>query len=566
MTIGLTQRDEVQPALDSGIVPPMARLTPVTLLLLACAGPSDLGKGADGGDGPPDSGGEDGGGSDTSVGEPRVCTPTTMTLQNDFPQEVLPILYDHRHTQQGIAVGDVDGDGWLDAVLAYGGGAIGLRNDGDGDLILDPSMTDNGGPLPSAQSAALADLDADGDLDLYLGRDRGWLAEILTNDGDGHFTSVTLPNATKATMTGAFADFDGDLDLDLFVGATVTDSDGAAVADGTVTSGEGDQLFLRQPDGAYADATDQAPPEDMFGWTFQGSPIDYDLDGDLDIYLAHDWGPYIQPNRMLRNDGTAHFTRDADCACELVQYAMGAAVGDANEDGLPDLYSTNIGGAKLQINLGDGTFADATLALGADIPPEPTSLTSWSTTFLDINQDSYMDIATVYGQLGQPELIGSVDGTAGMEDGEVQYDVLLTGTASGTFERPEVGWNDGERKRGLAVGDFDRDGTPDLLTAGKYFMRQWRTGGGCGAGVRVLLEGKGLNRTAIGAKVEAQIGERRVTQWMLPSVTFGSNAPELYFGVGAAQQIDSFTVTWPDGSVAEAEAAAPGETLTLSWD
>jgi hypothetical protein len=531
------------------------------LLLLACARPTSPDK-----VGSADDSGESTAPDDTGDGlPPRSCAAPRLSLVQDFPFEVLPQIYDHRHTQQGVAIGDIDGDGWLDAILAYGGGSAGFRNNGAGDLLYDPQIDVDGGPLPSGQGAALADLDGDGDLDLYLGRDRGWPAQILTNDGLGHFTAATLPGTETATMTGAFADLDGDLDLDLFVSATVTDSDGASVADGTVTTGDGDQLLFQNNDGSFTNETHRAPAEDMFGWTFQGSPIDYDQDGDLDLYLAHDWGFYIQPNRMLQNDGTGTFTRDPDCECELVQYAMGAAVGDANEDSLPDLYMTDIGGPNLLINIGEGRFADATLALGAAVAADSTSLTSWGASFLDLDQDSRMDLAMVFGQLGQPELVGDVTGTEGMTDGDQQFDVVLLGQPDGGFAQTDVGFTDGAKKRALAVGDFDRDGLPDILTAGKYFMRHWRTEGGCGPGVRVLLRGMGRNAQAIGAKVEADIGDRTITQWMLPSTTFSQNAPELYFGVGEAHQIDAFRVTWPDGSTSTEAGAEPGETIELRW-
>ena len=502
---------------------------------------------------------------DSAVAD-RTCEAPRITLQDEFTEEELPTTFDAAHTLQGIGVGDLDGDGWLDVLMAYGGGAVGLRNDGTGTLVLDPTIDADGAPLPSAQAVALADLDGDGDLDAYLGRDRGYFGTILTNDGTGHFTSQELPNSAQAAMTGAFADFDGDLDLDLYVGATVTDSDGQAIVDGLVTAGDGDRLFIRGDDGLYVDETAaRIPADSSWGWTFQGSPLDYDDDGDLDLYLAHDWGAYILPNRLLKNDGTGHFTRVEDCFCELVMYAMSAAVGDADYDGRPDLYLTDIGGPNLLLNGGDGTFIDATVPLGADVPATESSLTSWGSTFVDLDQDSWTDIAMVFGQLGQPELVGEVAGTEGMVDGATQVDVMLMGDSSGGFEKPDLGWADGGRKRAVAVGDLDRDGDPDLLTAGKYFLRQWRTDGGCGAGVRVVLTGRGGNQQAIGARVQADIGDRTITQWALPSTTGSSNAPELYFGVGTAHQIDRIRVTWPDGSTGEAGRSEPGQTVQLSW-
>lgn len=512
---------------------------------------------------------EDSAAPPATEGPVPVCNEATnIQLVREYRDIDLPQLVSHDHTMQGVAVGDLDGDGWLDALMAYGGGSAVFRNDGTGNLLLDPAYTANGMPLPSGQAAAFADLDGDGDLDAYLGRDKGDFGLILWNDGTKDFRAVPLPNSGQASSTGSFADFDGDGDLDLYVGATTSNTDAYGVVDGTITRGDGDRLFILGADGNYTDETTSRIPSDSdWGWTFQGSPLDYDGDGDLDLYLAHDMGAYMIPNRLLQNDGSGHFTRMADCDCELIMYGMGAAVGDANGDGKPDLYITDIGGPNLLVNLGDGTFADATLAVGAEVPASEQNLTSWGTTFVDINLDSWPDLAMVFGQLGQPEFASSLANTdPNWIDGDDQSDVILTSNADGLFARDTDIWPQGHTERSLAIGDLDRDGDPDIVTVGKYFLRQWRTDNSCGPAVRVMLHGKGKNQQAIGAKVEVQIAGGTRVQWALPSTTGSSNAPELYFGLGGLPQLEGGTVTWPDGSQSSFGAAASGETVDLQWE
>jgi hypothetical protein len=496
---------------------------------------------------------------------PAQCTAATrLELVAAWPDYALPNVVSHEKTLQGVALGDLDGDGWLDALMAYGGGSALFRNDGAGGLFLDATATMDGGPLPSAQAVALADLDADGDLDAYLGRDRGESGRILTNDGTGRFTSVALPDSAQAAMTGSFADFDGDGDLDLFVGATVTDQDAGAIADGTVSSGDGDRLFMQQPDGSFSDeSTLRLPAGTTHGWTFHGAPLDADEDGDLDLYLSHDMGPYILPNLLLVNDGTGHFTRASNCACELVMFGMGAAVGDANDDGRPDLYLTDIGGPNLLVSAGDGTFIDATAALGASVPPDPSTLTSWGSTFLDLDMDSFPDLAMTFGQLGQPHFAASLEGTDdSWVDGPEQFNVVLRGQAAGGFRRDDSVWET-TNERALAVGDLDRDGVPDIVSVGKYFLRQWRTVDSCGPGVTVMLRGAGRNTHALGARVRVRIGGRTVTRWALPSTTGSSSAHELYLGLGGLPHLDGGEVTWPDGRVTSFGPADAGTTVTL---
>jgi hypothetical protein len=497
---------------------------------------------------------------------PAQCgAPTRLELVRGWPDYELPRVVSHEKTLQGVAVGDLDGDGWLDALMAYGGGSALFRNDRSGNLFLDWTATMDGGPLPSAQAVALADLDADGDLDAYLGRDRGESGRILLNDGRGYFTSTALPDSAQAAMTGSFADFDGDGDLDLFVGATVTDQDAQAIADGTVTSGDGDRLFIQQPDGTFTNETAaRLPAGTTHGWTFHGAPIDADDDGDLDLYLSHDMGPYILPNLLLVNDGTGHFTRASDCDCELVMFGMGAALGDADGDGRPDLYLTDIGGPNLLLSQGDGTFVDATAALGADVPPDPTSLTSWGSTFVDLDLDSYPELATTFGQLGQPQFAASLEGTDdSWIDGPEQYNVVHRGQVGGGFLRDGTVW-DTRNERALAVGDLDRDGDPDVVSVGKYFLRQWRTVDSCGPGVTLRLAGRDRNPHALGARVRARLGVRTATLWALPSTTGSSNAHEFYVGLGGLPRLDGGEVTWPDGEVTVFGPAEAGATVVLA--
>lgn len=495
-------------------------------------------------------------------GGATTCEPLAVTMTEEWLEGDLPAYEDRSHTPAGVALGDIDGDGWLDALMAYGGGATALRNDGTGRLVLAPEWNFAGFPLPRASSAALLDFDGDGDLDFYLGREYEQEDMILRNDGPGGFVGEIIAGSTSATSTGSFADFDGDGDLDFFLAATTTATEGMAVINGEITGGDGCMLYLQDDAGRFVDATDRLPQDLLYGWTFQGSPLDADGDGDLDIYMVNDFGAWFGGNQLLLNDGNANFAAAANCSCNLEMFGMGAGVGDANGDAWPDLYLTDVGSPNLLLNDGTGGFYDATMAVGAFVPAESTSLTSWGTAFLDLDQDSWNDIVVTYGQLGQPEIAEEIDDGAGWVDGPDQPDVLLLGSADG-FTKVDVGWNDPSRTRAVAVGDLDRDGRPDLVTAGKYFLRQWHTEGGCAPGVRVTVDAGQKNRQGIGSRVQVQLGERVLTQWMLPSTSGSSSAPELYFGLGGAAGVERVTVTWPDGTTSEAEDVGAGDLLAF---
>jgi hypothetical protein len=231
-------------------------------------------------------------------------------------------------------------------------------------------------------------------------------------------------------------------------------------------------------------------------------------------------------------------------------------VGDADQDGLPDLYVTDVGGPKLLRNLGGASFADATLAMGASIPPEPESLISWAAAFVDLDQDMDQDLLVTFGQSGDDKVA-----TMGMgwEDGEEQPDQVLLSDGAGQYSRGAFpSFQESGRSRSAAIGDLDRDGRPDVLIAGKHFLSHWRGTGGAPVGITLQLRAAGQNLQGIGARVEVSAGGRTETSWLLPSTTGGSSAPELYLGLGGAPEAELLRITWPDGEVVELEGVGPG--------
>jgi hypothetical protein len=522
------------------------RIAP-SLALLLCCRPADKAPG----DGLLDSAAPE----DTAAPAPETCEDLDVVEVAVWRQEDLPLRADLRHTMQGVGLGDLDGDGWLDALVAWGGGSFGLRNDGAGNLVLDDTITGETGPLPAAIAVALADLDGDGDLDGILG---GWNgdASLLLNDGTGRFALSLIPETAIDIFSVAFGDADADGDLDVFLSAA-SDS---MTFDG-ISSGEqvGDpNLFLRQEAPLqFVVDRDALPADTLYGMTLHTAFVDADLDGDLDLYVGNDAGPYIDPNLLLKNDGTGHFTRDVDCGCELEMLTMGVAVGDANQDGLPDLYITDVGSPALLINREGAQFYDATLTTGAEIPAAEHQMVSWGTGFLDIDGDRDQDLIVTFGQSGQNFDSAGTEGV----DGEYQPDQILLSDGAGRFSRAAVpGFQDGSRTRAFAAGDIDRDGRPDLVTVGKYFVRQWRTVGGCPPGATLRLFGENL----VGAQLDATIGGVSQRQWFLPSTAASSNADELYLGFGGYPSAESVSLRAPDGSEVTLPPLLPGARVDVT--
>jgi hypothetical protein len=489
---------------------------------------------------------------------PETCDAMDMTLQQEWAEEDLPMEHPAKGTLMGVAIGDIDGDGWLDAIFAYAGGSLALRNEA-GTLVVEPAFTVDGGAFPYAEAVAMTDLDGDGDLDAYLGRWEGQPDLILRNDGSGAFVSEPLNGPPGTVFTGSFGDADGDEDLDLYVARGATDMSFEEIAAGTQV-GDPNALYLLGDDGAYTEATDRLPENTLYGMTFQGVWFDVEGDGDQDIYVANDGGPWLDPNHLLLNDGDGYFTDAVDCYCDLAMYSMGVAVGDVDNNGFPDLYITDVAGPNLLLNQGDTTFVDGTLAAQADIPAEEHSMTSWGTLFTDLDADRDADLVVTFGRSGENFSAAGMDGV----DGEEQPDVILIADGDGTFTRAaDLSFADPGRTRAVATGDLDRDGRPDLITAGKNFLRVWRASGGCGTGITVTVDSGPKNRSGLGAKVTVVAGGVSTTQWMLPAATGSSSAPELYFGLGTSAAAESVTVTWPDGAETATADVAAGATVAL---
>ncbi len=475
---------------------------------------------------------------------PLDCDPATVERWQEWPEELLPQRADPSGTQPGGSIGDLDGDGDLDVLLAYGGGDAVFVNDGTGTLTMDDTWRLGGEPLPGAVSSALADLDADGDLDAWFGVAGGKADHIGWNEGGGSFRDEELPDSDGTPGTGSFADFDGDRDLDLFVSGFVDSLDMAAVQAGTQV-GTGTRLYM-QEDGVFVDRKAWLPAEVDVSISFQGSVLDADLDGDLDVYLASDYGENLPPNRLLLNDGTGHFTVSTDCLCDKAMASMGNGVGDANGDGLADVYISDFGPPSLMLGDGQGAFTEAAAAMGADVPGTPDHQSGWGTAFADLDRNGCMDLVITYGE--------SCHSCEYFDDSEVQYDQLLYSDCEGGFTRAEPytpGFDDPGRTRSVIVGDLDADGRADLVTIGKHFLRTWHLGGGCETGLTVQLAGAGLNVHAIGARVAVEAAGRVETQWVLPATASSSSAFDLYFGLAGADAAARVEVTWPDGQVQE---------------
>ena len=442
----------------------------------------------------------------------------------------------------GVSLGDLDGDGFLDALFTpRDGRSVGLRNDGAGGFVDDGVLSVDGGPIPAGTSSIMADLDGDGDLDVVLTRAAGLTDLLLVNDGTGRMSAIDLPSSTGEHVSPSLGDVDGDGDLDLFIPAFIPAEEPFSTVLAGERRGDGSDLLIQEAPGVFVNATERIPEEVRDAATFTGLFFDHDGDADLDLYLSNDFGPFIMPNQLLINEGGAFrqmLDSDPDyCWCLPTMQGMGAQIGDVDDDGDFDLHLTNIGQTYLYLALGDGTYADGAVVAGLE-PTTRVSKTSWGAKFLDADLDGDEDLLVV---------MGSHD-PANPNIAPAQPDVYFANTGAGKFVDHSLGsgFDDDGIGRGLATGDLDRDGLPDVVVATQLGVIVLRSEGGCTPGVTLTIDAGPGNRQGYQALVRFTMpdGSERL-RMMSPATTFGASAAELYLPAPYASTVPRIEVEVP---------------------
>ena len=457
----------------------------------------------------------------------------------------------------GQAWGDYDNDGWLDLYVTDTDGPNMLyRNNGDGTFSV--SQLSETVALPDLESTGVtfADYDNDGWKDLYV-VSRG--PNILFRNLEGRgFEDVTAYAGVIDPLDGksaSWGDFDQDGYLDLYV------TNWSCYPDcGRPMYGDSDHLYRNKGDGKFENVTISLGAQTM-GAGHAASFLDFDNDGDLDIYLVNDQFINDIGNVLWRNDGPGCkgwcFTEiSEEAGVDQRVMGMGIASADYDNDGDLDIYFTNAGPMVLLQNQLDGTFENVAETTGVETPES----VAWGAAFLDYDNDGWRDLyLAVAMKMDRHTLPGNI---------------LFHNNADGTFSRIacDTGASDVGGTIGIAYADYDKDGRVDFVIGNHIEgYRLYRNEGIASPEnhwLTVELVGDGpVNRDAVGTRIFL-ITEDGASQ--MDEVTNGSsmgsgNELALHFGLGKSEQVTEMTVVWPDGVRQTFEIISSDQRYTLHY-
>ena len=404
------------------------------------------------------------------------------------------------------------------------------------------------------------DYDNDGKPDLFVTRLETYV--LYRNRGDGTFEDVTersgLAGKRDNPSSAAFADLDNDGDLDLYVCHYMKWNP----ADPPVCLNEKGDYFYCSPQkvqaapdhvfrndrGQFIDVTESAGFAETEGHGLGVVAADLDDDNRIDIYVANDG----TANYFYQNKGGFHFEEVglqagvAGSAEGGYRAGMGVACGDIDGDGRADLIVTNFYGEGVTYyqNLGQGLFTDRSAASGLGLATR--YLLGFGIATVDVSNRGRLDVMITNGHVNdnRPYYLYAMPSRLYENRTDGRF-VDVSDEAGAPWAVPRVG-------RGLAAGDLDNDGRVDAVIVAQnepaaFFHNRTID---VGHFVSFTLAGVKSNRYGIGARVTLMAGGRKQTAQRTGGGSYqSSNDPRLHFGLADQDRIASVEVRWPSGII-----------------
>jgi enediyne biosynthesis protein E4 len=423
----------------------------------------------------------------------------------------------------GVAVGDYNNDGYPDILITCVGQNRLFRNTGKGTFVDVTKFSGLGNRQAFSTSALWFDFDRDGLLDLFVCNYVKWSEEHdVFCSRDGKHKSYCTPEAYR---------------------------------------GETCWLFHNRGNGTFEDVTATSGIFDSSSKSLGVAMLDYDHDGWPDLLIAND----TQPNKLYRNQRNGTFQDvavDAGIAFSAegkARAGMGIDVADFDNSVSQGVAITNFDNEMVGLYRASGTnFVD--IALQSGVGPASKDKLGFGCIFLDADLDGALDLAVVNGHID--DTVRNVNGV-----GYAQPPQLFLNDRKGKFidVSAELGSNFSQPKvgRGLAYGDFDRDGDLDLLITTNngpaYLYRNDQKKKN--QSIRFRLVGTKSNRDAIGATVKIFHGGVTQSRLVKSGSSYLSQSEfPVTFGLGQRNAIDRVLIAWPSGRTEDYKNLSAGRT------
>ncbi len=486
-----------------------------------------------------------------------------------------------------VVAEDFNNDGYMDILTSGWNLSSQLRlllNDHNGQFI-DSTEQANITGISGGLNMVQADYDNDGDIDVLVLRG-AWLLRsgrhpnsLLRNNGDGTFTDVTESSGMLSfhpTQTAAWADVDNDGWLDLFIGN-----------ESLPNIPHPGELYHNQGDGTFINIAEQAGLNTK-GFVKGATWGDYNNDGKIDLYISRmNYTNQLMKN-ISKPDNIQFVDVAKQAGVQEPLYSFPTWFWDFDNDGWLDIFVADFSAdayssepsksfnesqafsiidhylngktpknyPRLYRNLGNGTFADVTKQQGLQQP-----LLAMGANFGDLNNDGYLDM---YIGTGSPDFRSIIPNRMFLNDqGQSFIDVTHT-TVTGHLQKGH----------GISFTDMDNDGDQDIyaVMGGVYssdvFQNAFFENPGFGNNwITIQLQGTQSSRSAIGSRVTINIKDNNIQRTVHRHVSsggsFGANSLQLEIGLNQAESIDQLIINWPSGEKSQFSDIDVNQKITI---